>query len=651
MRRPAFVLSLIVTLVIVAAGGRPAAAQPSLPTLTAGQQVLSRYLLASGTIPANLQIADITPLDNVTVAAFAQTPADIQKIINRARLDGVEQDFTQTDGSTAQIQLQLSLFRDAGGAVADVGDPSLLAGLGATTIEAPAFGDVSAGYATSGGVESTNLVFAAGRIEILISEVGRAGSTKQSDILPLARIMESRSKLPAPPPSQVELAVLQTQTTPEAILHDAYSLLLENYLQKLPPSQLLGAAYGGAIKALTDAQVTGLPAAPNISSSDEDQAWSQFLPAFQQLEKLVPSSISTRDLAYDAATEMYNNLNCHTSFFTPSDYAREVADLKGSEQARIGITIEKFPAAGYVILRVEQNSPAEQAGLRAGDAIQAVNHQTTDELGDHFTDQLHGAAGAPLTLTIQRVDQAQAFDVTVIRQNILPTNVQHRILPGGIGYVELDDFTDGPQAVNDIKQSLQDFQSAGNVNSWILDLRYNSGGSEQTLQQIAGLFLSQGSPIASETEQDGTLSQVRAAGMPVPNQKSMVLLIGQDTASAAEIFAQAMKSLGRVTLVGETTAGCVNGGLPLGLLDGSGIFVSTIDVRAGPDRIALENSGLAPDVSVAMRLQDLESGRDPQLDAAVALFGGSAPAPQPASRAPLRLPSALSGAGLVPAIR
>ena len=621
MRRRVAVLVLLMTFAVATAGSLPASAQQTIPTLTAGQQLVSKYLLAGGTVPTGLQIADITPLDNVVVAAFAQTPTDIQKIIDRARLDGLEQDFSQTNGNSAQVQLQLSSFRDPGGAVADVGDPSLLAGLGATKISAPSFGDASAAYSTGGGTESTNIAFATGRMEVLISEVGKPGSVNQADILPLARLMESRTKLPLSPPSQVELAVLQTQTNPESILHDSYSLLIENYLQKLPPSQLLNAAFSGATKALTDANVTGLPAAPNISSSNEDAAWAQFLPVYQQLEKLVPGSISASDLAYAAATEMYNNLNCHTSFFTPSDYLREVADLKGSEQARIGITIQKFPDVGYVIFRVERNSPAEQAGLQAGDQIVAVNHQTPDQLGDHFTDALHGAVGTQLMLTIQRVGQAQPFDVTVVRQNILPTIVDHRVLPGGIGYIEMDDFTDGPQSYNDVKSALQDFQAAGNVNNWIFDLRYNSGGSEQTLEQVAGLFVQPGSLLATETQQDGTVSQVKSLGTPVPNQKSMVVLIGQDTASAAEIFAQALKGLGRATLVGDTSAGCVNGGLPLGLLDGSGIFVSTIDVRAGPNAVSLENTGVTPDVSVALTLQDVESGKDPQLAAAAALFG------------------------------
>src|SRR6202043_2542783 len=96
-----------------------------------------------------------------------------------------------------------------------------------TPVASPHFGDTTAAYATSDpAIESTNLVFSSGRVEVLASEIGAPGTTQLADILPLARVMESRAKLPAPAPTSDELAVLSTQTQPESILHDAYELLL-----------------------------------------------------------------------------------------------------------------------------------------------------------------------------------------------------------------------------------------------------------------------------------------------------------------------------------------------------------------------------------------------------------------------------------------
>lgn len=644
MRRPIVLFALSAMLLLAAFIGPSAHAQQSSTSLSPGQQVLTPYLLTRSAIPAALQQQDVMPLSNVLVGAFAQDPVDIQKVLDRARIDGLEQDFGQLNGNSAQIQLQLSLFRDKVGADTDVGDPILLSGLRLTSVGVPLLGDVSAGYLTkSASFESTNIAFASDRLQVLISEVGTPGSTSMADVLPLATLMASRTKLPPPPPSPDELAVLMTQTSPESILRDAYTLLYENYLEKFPPSQYLGPAFDAASQALTDAGVTGLPASPSITSSDEDGAWGQFLPAYQQLEQLTPSTISQSALAYDAATAMYGDLNCHTSFFTPKDYQREVQDLSGSAEARIGILIQKFPNAQYTILRVQSSSPAEQAGLKAGDEITAIDHQTPEQLGDHFADLFIGAAGTPITLTIQRVGTSQSFDVTIIRQLIPTTVEQHQILPGGVGYIEFDDFTDGDVAYNDVQKALQDFQAAGNVNSWIMDLRYNSGGSEATMDRIAGLFVPSGSLLTTETQQDGSMSQTTAVGPEFPTQKSMVLIIGANTASAAEIFTQSMKDLGRVTLVGETTAGCVNGGLPLGLLDGSGIFVSTILVLSGPGKVAIEKVGVTPDDMVDLTLQDVQNGQDPQLAAAVSLFTGTQPSTLSRAIASLRAHSGSDG--------
>ena len=78
-----------------------------------------------------------------------------------------------------------------------------------------------------------------------------------------------------------------------------------------------------------------------------------------------------------------------------------------------------------------------------------------------------------------------------------------------------------------------------------------------------------------------------------------------------------------MTLVGDTTSGCVNGGHTYGLLDGSGVFVSTQDVRSGPSRAAVENVGVSPDVPAPMTLKDLQQHNDPALQAAIAVLSAS----------------------------
>ena len=177
-----------------------------------------------------------------------------------------------------------------------------------------------------------------------------------------------------------------------------------------------------------------------------------------------------------------------------------------------------------------------------------------------------------------------------------------------------------------MRSALQDFEAAGNVTSWILDLRFDGGGSELTMQQIASLFVPAGSLLDSLVQRDGTETRVRTRATPLPDQKPLAILTGPGTASAAEIFTEALHDLGRATVVGSQTAGCVNGGEVFGLLDGSGAFISTDEFLAGPQHVALEGTGVTPDDSVSLNLADFAAGNDTQLAAAIALLSG-APAP------------------------
>lgn len=627
------VLVILAVLGITSAQNGVARAQVQGPTSTlpAVYTLLKAYTLPQSALPQGSIEVGIQENDNVSLVAQDGDPTAAQNVVARGRIDGIEQDLILGGHSGNAITLDLELFRDSAGASADVQDLSGLQGSQVTSLTPPSLGDSNiaahiASPARSGGAPEGVLVgFSSGRLEVNVIEQGSTGSVSEDDVLPLAKYVASAvASNPVPAPSDAELALLRTEADPEQILYDAYDFLLQNYLTQLNPSDLLTGAFMGAAKALTDKGVTSVPAAPQITSQDADGAWAQFLPAYQALEA-TSTAVSRQDLEQAAATSMYGSLNCHTEYFPPQLYTRVYAEINGQPEALIGIVWQPRPP--YTILRVLPNSPAERAGLKAGDQILAFDHVTPDDVGEKNFLQLGiGDAGTPLTITVQRPGVDQPFDVTAVRELLSTPNVTHKMLPGGIGYVELDAFTDGPGAVDDVRAALKDFASAGNVNGWILDLRNNSGGSAATMAQLAGLFVQPGSILGIDIQQDGTSDIMRSSGTPPAGQQPMVILTGPGTASAAEIFTQAMKDLHRATIVGSQTAGCVNGGQIYGLLDSSGIFVSEIDVLSGPRYVPLEGVGVSPDEQVDSSDTDLITGNDPQLAAAEALFTGSAAA-------------------------
>lgn len=614
-------LILILTLmVLLGAGGRAFAQQAQgSPAF----DLLQQYALPVTAIPAGYSQISLAEVSNTAEAAQLRDPAAVQKLVSRGRTDGLEQILEPAAGTPSLIEIDLALYSDSAGAQADLGDTTSAPGF--TLMPAPpALGDTSIDAnvsAVPGGpqLQGQLLGFTSGRLEVLVTGLALSGSAAP-DIQSVAALL-SQQAAAAPPsaPAPAELATLQTETSPESILHDSYRLLLDNYLSSLTPAVILGSAYTGAANALTAAGASNLPAAPQITSSDAEGAWAQFLPAFQMLEQ-TGGTVSPQDLAYAAATEMYGHLNCHTEFFAPPAYSREVASLSGAAYIGIGVTRSLNPP--NLILKVQPGTPADRAGLRPGDQILAVDHTQLASLSESAANLLFsGAVGEPITLTIQRPGLADPFDVTLVRQSITPQIEQHRILAGGIGYIELDQFVDGQEAVDDVRGALQDFAAAGNVNGWILDLRFDGGGSEQTMRQIADLFVPTGSLLDTDVQRDGTQTRLRTNSSPVPNQKPLVILVGPGTASAAELFTESIRDLGRATVIGSQTAGCVNGGQIFGLLDGSGVFVSTDQFLAGPQRVALEGVGVTPDQQVDTSLAQFAAGNDAQLAAAIAALG------------------------------
>ena len=620
------------------AGGHNALAQsapdgqPDLGAPSSTLPILLSYRLPLSVLPDGASATKESEVSNVVLAAGLRDPSEIQAIVQRGRTDGYRQSFELT-GQGIRIDLALDLFRDSQGAQADLPDTGLT-GVVLTPEPAPPIGDTGLAlrYSQPGSPDESveMLGFTADRLELNLNASGPSAAISQATLLPLATYLATQiASQPIPPPSADELSLLQTQTSSESSLHDAYQLLLNGYLTRLSPVDVLTDAYNGALKALP-ARINTSTATLPITAGDLEGAWAQFLPAYQSLEAAAGlQNVSQRDLAYAAAAGMYDPLNCHTAFFPPNLYNLVYSVDSGSGQPAAVLGLDATPSAPFTVLRVRAGSPADGAGVRPGDQILAINHIMPAQVGDKAFGHLTvGNVGTNLTLTVRRPGVTRAFDLTaVLALGGLPLE-QHRILPGGIGYVDLEEFPPGGAAVREVRDALDSFDTTGNVGGWILDLRYNSGGTTGSLARVAGLFLPPGSMLETVTTQDGTQQTVRAQGTPVADQQPLVILVGPATESAAELFAEALRDQGRATIVGSQTAGCVNGGQIFGLLDGSGAFVSEINVLAGPNLVSLEGTGVTPDQTVPLTSNDLAAGRDPQLAAAEALLGTSSP-PQP----------------------
>ena len=270
------------------------------------------------------------------------------------------------------------------------------------------------------------------------------------------------------------------------------------------------------------------------------------------------------------------------------------------------------------------NSPAEEAGLRPGDTILAVDGESTDGWTvAQAVDRIRGAEGTRVTLTVEHAD-GEIEELAIERATILIPSVITRSLEGAdgvpltdIAYIELQQFTD--KAVVELTQALEAVAGQG-YEGLILDLRRNPGGSLGATVRVADMFLNEGI-ILTQVDQDGSEKVFEAKPGGEAIDIPLVLLVGPGSASGAEVLAGALRDNQRALLLGEMTFGKGTVNLLRDLSDGGALFVS-IARWFTPSGEQIQGVGLEPDVVVALTDEDRQAGLGPQLLGAIDYLRG-----------------------------
>jgi carboxyl-terminal processing protease len=309
----------------------------------------------------------------------------------------------------------------------------------------------------------------------------------------------------------------------------------------------------------------------------------------------------------------------HTVYIDPESYALGIDVISGTFEG-IGAQVEQDPVTGdIVIVTPFRDSPAEKAGVRAGDIVRTVDGESTEGWSVAQAVRLiRGPEGTDVVLGIEHSD-GSSEDVTITRGTIVIPTVFTREVEDDAGnpvsdlaYIELQQFTD--QAVRDLRDELQRVVDEG-YSGVILDLRRNPGGGLEATIQTADMFLDDGI-ILTEVSREGDEKVTRAKPGGVATDIPVVVLVGPGSASGSEVLACALRDNGRGTLVGEVTfgKGSVN---HLRELSDSGALYVTIARWLCPNGEQIEAVGIQPDIEVAVTEADIEASRDVQLFAAI----------------------------------
>lgn len=304
----------------------------------------------------------------------------------------------------------------------------------------------------------------------------------------------------------------------------------------------------------------------------------------------------------------------YTVYMPPKEAEVFNEDISGNFSG-VGMEVGLRDNVVTVIAPLPQ-SPAEKAGLMAGDMIVRIDGESTEGWSiDEAVRHIRGEQGTEVILTIFREGEDEFLDKKVVRDTIMiPTSKTE--IRGDVFIVSLYSFNAIAEA--EMQKALREFVKS-KKKKLVLDLRGNPGGYLEGAVGIASYFLPLGKTVVRESFGGDTQEEVyRSSGKEVASFSSdrFVVLVDQGSASASEILAGALKEHGVATIVGAQTFGKGSVQELVKLDDGASLKV-TVARWLTPNGLSISEGGLTPDIAVERTADDRAQNKDPQLDAAL----------------------------------
>jgi carboxyl-terminal processing protease len=334
-------------------------------------------------------------------------------------------------------------------------------------------------------------------------------------------------------------------------------------------------------------------------SAEVCQQFSNFWRVWNIAEErfLDPSAIEPDAMTVGAINGMLDTLNDqgHTRYITAEEFQHEQESQRG-EYEGIGAYINQEGGLPIIVAPIE-GSPAEAAGVQAGDIIMRVDGESTEGMTiDEVVRRVRGKPGTEVTLELRRVGDEAPVVLTIRRAAINVPAVTWHMLPGNVAHIKLAQFSE--KAAPEMKKALAEAKQAG-AQKLILDLRNNPGGLLNQAIAVTSMFLPEDQPVLRVRDRDGKEKVYNSNYADPELDLPMVVLINTGSASASEIFAGALQDYDRATIIGLQTIGLGTVVTPVPLPDGSAVYIGTAEWLT-PDRRKLRHEGITPDITVAL---------------------------------------------------
>jgi carboxyl-terminal processing protease len=356
---------------------------------------------------------------------------------------------------------------------------------------------------------------------------------------------------------------------------------------------VLGAG-GGFVGASQLVPSTECPESPEIC---EDftvfwQAWDLARTNFVEPESVVP-----QQMIEGAVQGMLNSLGDegHTRYLSADDAERWRESISGAFEG-IGAYIDVRDGQTIIVAPIE-GSPAEAAGIQAGDLIMRVDGvETTGWTVEELVTNVRGPQGTTVVLTVIHPGETVPVDIEVRRDTIEIPSVSWAMLPNNVALVRLNSFAERSAA--ELEEALLEAKEQG-ATTLVFDMRDNPGGLVHEAIGVASQFLPAGTTVLVEENRDDERTATRTDFAGAAQDIPMVVLVNINTASSAEIVSGALQDAGRAQVVGVPTVGTGTVLSTYRLEDGAQLLLGTAQWLT-PDGRVIRNQGIVPDVEVML---------------------------------------------------
>ncbi len=349
--------------------------------------------------------------------------------------------------------------------------------------------------------------------------------------------------------------------------------------------------------------VTGYLARPALAQDAEPAEFAVFWEAWDLVREYFVDQdlIDYRAMTYGAIQGMLDTLGDqnHTVFFSPETAEQMESGLEGSFEG-IGAYVSSEDGI-FTIVAPILGSPAEEAGILAGDVVLAVDGEEIADMAEwEVISLIRGPAGTPVVLRVHHAEAEEPVEITVVRGHIDVNSVLWARIPGtNLVHLQITQFAG--DTGQELRAALQEIFATPNgvepVGGIILDLRNNPGGYLQEALRVAYQFLPEGEIILHEKDAKGQITTYRSQGRGMARDIPLVVLINPGSASAAEILAGALQENERGELVGEATVGTGTVLRPFTLSDGSLLRLGVTNWLT-PEYNLIKGQGIQPDITV-----------------------------------------------------